>query len=344
MNFSAWMRRLLVGVGRDVEQVLLAGRRLHQEQVAEVGQGLGGDVAQVLTVLHQPADDLEDAPGVAHRDRIGQLVLDLAARRTQQRVAPRRRRSCRRPARWPGRAARARRARSPRPAGRSTWAADSVSVAPSAAAIDTQLGGERLEREPTEVEPLAAAHDRGRHLVRLGGGQHEPHARRRLLEDLQQGVERLAGQPLRLVDDVDLLAALHGRGGRLLAQLARILDATVAGGVDLDHVQVRALTDRDALGAHAARLGRGALLAVDHLGEDASGGGLARAPGPAEQERVVQAAFADRAGERADTWSWPRTSCGVCGRYRRYRAWCCISSATHASMHAYRPRAPGHPG
>ena len=109
---------------------------------------------------------------------------------------------------------------------------------------------------PAEVEALAPADDRGRHLVRLGGGQHEPHAGRRLLEDLQQGVERLAGEPLRLVDDVDLLAALHRRGGRLLAEFARVLDAAVGGGVDLDDVEVRALADRDALGAHAARLGR----------------------------------------------------------------------------------------
>ena len=101
--------------------------------------------------------------------------------------------------------------------------------------------------EPPEVEALAPADDRGRHLVRLGGGQHEPDAGRRLLEELQQGVERLAGEPLRLVDDVDLLAALHRRGGRRLAQLARVLDAAVAGGVDLDDVEVRALTDRDAL-------------------------------------------------------------------------------------------------
>ena len=160
--------------------------------------------------------------------------------------------------------------------------------------------GERLQREPPEVEPLAPADDRGRHLVRLGGGQHEPHAGRRLLEDLQQRVERLAGQALRLVDDVDLLATLHRRGGRLLAQLAGVLDPAVAGRVDLDDVEVRALADRDALRAHAARLGRGPLLAVDHLGEDARGRGLARAPRPAEQERVVQAALADRAGERAD--------------------------------------------
>ena len=118
-----------------------------------------------------------------------------------------------------------------------------------------EMRGQILERQPAEVEPLAAADDRGRHLVRLGGGQHEPHARRRLLEELQQRVERLAGQALRLVDDVDLLAALHRRGRRLLAQVARVVDAAVGRGVDLDDVEVRPVADRDALLARAARLG-----------------------------------------------------------------------------------------
>ena len=159
--------------------------------------------------------------------------------------------------------------------------------------------GQVLEREATEVEALAAPHDRGGHLVRLGGRQHESHAGRRLLEELQQRVERLARQALRLVDDVDLLAARHRRGGRLLAQVAGVVDPAVRGGVDLDDVDVGALADRDALVADAARLGRGALLAVDHLGQDARGRGLARSARAAEQERVGQPALADRARERA---------------------------------------------
>ncbi len=68
-------------------------------------------------------------------------------------------------------------------------------------------------------------------------------AGRRLLEQLQQRVERLARQPLRLVEDVDLLAAHGRRGGRALAQLAGVVHAAVRGGVDLDHVEVRALAD-----------------------------------------------------------------------------------------------------
>ena len=77
------------------------------------------------------------------------------------------------------------------------------------------------------------------------------------LEDLQQGVERLARQALRLVDDVDLLATLHRRRRRLLAKLARVFDAAVAGGVDLDDVEVGAVAYREALRAGAALLAVG---------------------------------------------------------------------------------------
>ena len=61
-----------------------------------------------------------------------------------------------------------------------------------------------------------------------------------------------------------------------------------------------AVADRDALVAHAARLGGGTLLAVDHLGEDPRGGGLAGSARAAEEERVREAVLADRAGEGAD--------------------------------------------
>ena len=75
----------LVGVGGDVEQVLLAGRGLDQEQVAEVPERLAGDVAEVLAVLDEPPDHLERAADVADGDDVGELVLDLGARRAEQR-------------------------------------------------------------------------------------------------------------------------------------------------------------------------------------------------------------------------------------------------------------------
>src|SRR5690606_12716713 len=95
-----------------------------------------------------------------------------------------------------------------------------------------------------EVEALAAREDRRRGLLdalRLRGREDEDHPRRRLLEDLEERVPRLAGEHVGLVDDVDLVAPLLGRRVHgALAQVARVVDAAVRGGVDLDDVERRA--------------------------------------------------------------------------------------------------------
>ena len=217
---------MVVAVGGDVEEVVLAGGGLDQEEVAEVGEGFGGDVAEILAVLDQAVDDLEGAAGVADGDGVGELVLDLGAGGAEE--------------------------------GGDDGVVDLAAaedaglvqerqrVAGAALGVARDGGGGRLRErdalgggdglevlrellhgDAAEVEALAPADDRRRHLVRLGGGEHEPDAGRRLLEDLQQGVEGLAREALRLVDDVDLLAAHRRRGGRAFAELAGVLDAAV---------------------------------------------------------------------------------------------------------------------
>ena len=179
-----------------------------------------------------------------------------------------------------------------------------------------------------EVESLAAADDRDRHLLRLGGGQHEAHARRRLLEHLQQRVECRGRQPLSLVDDVDLLAALHRRGGRLLAELASVLDATVRSGVDLDDVEVRALSDGDALSSIRRRARRwGPVSQLTILARIRAVEVLPVPRGPQKRNAWCRRPSRIAPVSARTTWSCPRTSAGVCGRYRRYKAWCCFSSA-----------------
>ena len=147
----------------------------------------------------------------------------------------------------------------------------------------------------------------------LGGGEDEPDAGRRLLEHLQQGVEGLPRKPLGLVDDVHLLAAERGRGGGALAELARVVHASVRSRIDLDHVEVRAVGDPEALLTLAARLRGGSVLAVDHLGQDASGRGLAGPAGSAEQERVGQAPLAHRPHQRPNDVILPQHLVGDLG-------------------------------
>ena len=291
--------QLLVPVGLDVEEVVLSGSGLDQQEVPEVRERLGRHVADVLAVLHQAVDDLERGAGVADRDGIGELVLDLAARRAEERLDH---------GVVDGLAAHDARLiqQRERVAGRPLGLASDRERrglrdgAPLGRGDRLELRRERLHGEPPELEPLAPAHDGRRHLVRLGGRQHESNAFGRFLEHLEQRVERFAGQPLRLVDDVDLLATHRRRGRSAFAELAGILDAAVRCRVDLDHVQVLALADGDALRADPARLGRRAVLAVDHLRQDPGGGRLARPSGPAEQERVMQAVLTDGAGQCPD--------------------------------------------
>ena len=94
-------------------------------------------------------------------------------------------------------------------------------------------------RRAREVEAVAAVDDRRQDLVGLGRGEHEDRVRRRLLERLEERVPRRGGEHVRLVEDVDLVAAGDRRVGDLLAQVADVVDRVVRRGVHLDHVERR---------------------------------------------------------------------------------------------------------
>jgi hypothetical protein len=70
-----------------------------------------------------------------------------------------------------------------------------------------QHGGDLAHGGAPEVEPVAAVHDRGQDLVRLGRGEDEDRVRRRLLERLEERVPGRRREHVRLVEDVDLVAA-----------------------------------------------------------------------------------------------------------------------------------------
>ena len=138
-------------------------------------------------------------------------------------------------------------------------------------------------------------------LLRLGGGEDELQVRRWLLDQLQQRVEALLGDHVRLVDDVDLEASGHRRVEGPLAQFPGVVDAAVRGRVDLDHVDAARPggRERDAGVADPAGFRGRALDAVQRAGEDPRAGRLAAAARPAEQVSVVDPPGAQRLGERA---------------------------------------------
>ena len=96
--------------------------------------------------------------------------------------------------------------------------------------------GNLIHRDALEIIALAARLDGGRHLVRLGRRKDEHHMGRRLLQGLQQRIERLGGEHVHLIDDIDLVSAVHGRKLHGLPQLADLIDAAVRGRINLKHV------------------------------------------------------------------------------------------------------------
>ena len=91
-----------------------------------------------------------------------------------------------------------------------------------------------------------------------------------------------------LVDDVDLVARRSRCKERPVAQLASIVDAPVACGIDLDHVDAAGPLRERSLAALtlAARFGRRTLFAVQAAREDARRGGLAAAARAREEVGV----------------------------------------------------------
>jgi hypothetical protein len=112
---------------------------------------------------------------------------------------------------------------------------------------------------------------------------------RRLLDHLQQGVEALRADHVRLVDDVDLVPAARGPEEGLFPQVTGIVHTTVRSGVDLDDIDRAGPVAREVLAGLTLLAGgrRRPLRAVQTAGEDARTGGLPTPARPAEQVRVI---------------------------------------------------------
>ena len=145
-------------------------------------------------------------------------------------------------------------------------------------------------RHPSEVEALHPGADRVRDLVGLGGAEDEEDVGGRLLEGLEEGVPRLRGQHVGLVDDVDLGAQPGGEIADPLAQLAHLVDAAVARRIDLEDVDRRPVQDLDAGLTSIAGLAVDRLQAVHGPGEDPGGRGLAGPPDAGKEIRVGERA------------------------------------------------------
>ncbi len=143
----------------------------------------------------------------------------------------------------------------------------------------------RLQGNAAEIKALAAAEDRGQHPLRVCGGEHKHHLRRRFLEGFEKGVERSRGEHVAFIHHVHLPARLHWCKAGAFDQIADVVHAGVRRRIDLDHIEGRAGGNRGAELAMAAGFRGGSLTveAVEGASQDAGAGGFAGAPGAAEE-------------------------------------------------------------
>jgi len=158
---------------------------------------------------------------------------------------------------------------------------------------------DRRRRHVLQVELQATRQHGHRNALRVGGREHEHDVRRWLLERLEHRVERVRGEHVDFVDDVDLVAPRRRRVDGVLEQLRHLVDAAVRRRVELDAVDEAPGVDARARLARAARARLHAALAVQRLGQDARDRRLADAARAGEQVRVMQPTRFERVRERA---------------------------------------------
>ena len=137
------------------------------------------------------------------------------------------------------------------------------------------------------------------------GREDEFHVRRRFLERLQQRVKGVFREHVHFVDNVDLVARGDRRIAHRLDNLADIIDAGMAGGIHFDDIDKAAGCDTPARFAHTAGIdGRAALPvfanAVERLGYQTRGGGLADPAHAGHQKGVGQPVTLDRIAQSLD--------------------------------------------
>ena len=157
-----------------------------------------------------------------------------------------------------------------------------------------QLLHDVVHGDAREIVDLAAAEYGGYDFVLLGGGEDEDGMRRRLLERLEESVERLLREHVHLVDDEHAVAANLRRNAHLVDEVAYVVNRVVRCGVELHDVVAALLVECHARFALVASLAfGGGIQAVDGLGKDAGTRSLAHASRSAEQIGVRQTVALD---------------------------------------------------
>ena len=265
------------------------GHGPHDDEVTQALEKILDEPTRVGTRLDDAVDLTEHGRGIARREGFDDAVEQLVVGETQQARSTRVREAL-----GPGardELVEHRQRVTHRTAARARDERQHARLRSHALGVEKLLHviGELLRRHEPERVVVRARTDGADDLLRLRGREDELHVLRRLLDDLEQGVEALRRHHVRLVDDVDLETAARRTERRALTQVAGVVDTTVRRGVDLDDVDRTRTSARQRLTriAHPARRGRGALLAVEAAREDARGRRLSAPARAGEQVGVI---------------------------------------------------------
>src|SRR3990172_2468024 len=146
---------------------------------------------------------------------------------------------------------------------------------------------------------LTAGQDGQRHLMRFGGGHNELDMRGRLLQSLEQGIERLRGKHVDLVDYIDTVAAAGRQVLDVLPQFPHRVYTPVGSAVYLQHIYRGSRDYLTAGGALVTGMSRGPRLTVERFGQYPGHRGLAYPARPAEKVGVSHPVALDRAHQGA---------------------------------------------
>ena len=154
------------------------------------------------------------------------------------------------------------------------------------------------ERKRAEMEMLRARADRLDQIFGLRSGHDEDHFFRRLFEGLEQRVGSFVGEHVRFIEDDHLVASADRRVPHHIAQLANLVDASIGGGIDFQHVQRTARGNLAARIALIARRRCGSVNAIQRFGQNSGRGRLSHAPRARKNISVRHAAALKRILQR----------------------------------------------
>ena len=135
----------------------------------------------------------------------------------------------------------------------------------------------------------------------IGGRQHENHMPRRLFQRFEHGIEGVVAQHVNFVDHIHLPAPHTWRVNRVFQQLGHLFNAAMAGGIQLQVIDITTFVDLQTGPALTAgiRIIAIAFLAVQGLRKDSSNRCFANPAGACEQVRMVNPAGFQSVTKRA---------------------------------------------